>query len=390
MKYNFDEVIDRAESDSIKWHYYASDVLPLWVADMDFRSPEAVSRTIIERAQHDVFGYPMEVEGLSEAIMAWLEHRFNWRVKKEDLIFLPGVVVGFNLVTQALVEPGQNFAYQMPVYMPFLEVAKNGEIEERTTQLECDAEGRYSLDWDLFESSLDERSKMYLLCSPHNPVGRVWQRWELERMVEICLRKGLTICSDEIHADLVYQPNCHIPIASIDPEVAQKTVTLLAPSKTFNIPGLGFSYAVVPNVEIRKRIVQAQRGLVSHPNLLGMVGAVAAYREGEDWLEQLLVYLRGNRDFLCDWLARELPEVKCWAPEGTYLAWLDCRGVGTGEKSAMKFILERGKVALSDGAAFGKGGDGYVRLNFGCPRTTLVEGLRRIKNALRGGETAQA
>lgn len=383
MNYNFDEMIDRYHSDSIKWRYYPQDVLPMWVADMDFASPDAVMRDLKERIEHGVFGYALDVAGLAEAIVDWLSERFGWRVDPEALVYLPGVVVGFNLAAHALVKPGKALAYQTPVYMPFLTVARNAELEQRTSLLSRSENGRYEIDWEAFEQSLDESVEMFLFCSPHNPVGRVWQRWELERIAEICLRKGVWICSDEIHADLVYPPHRHLPIAALGSEVANRTITLMAPSKTFNIPGLGFSFAVVQDAALRKRFEHAGRGLVGHPNLLGMVAARAAYREGKEWLGQLCEYLDHNRSFLMEWISRELPEVKCSAPEGTYLAWLDFSAVPNGGKTAMKLLLESGKVALNDGEAFGPGGEGFVRLNFGCPRATLQEGLERIRLAIR-------
>jgi cysteine-S-conjugate beta-lyase len=384
MNYNFDQVFDRKNSDSVKWNYFDPDVLPMWVADMDFISPEPVLQALHERVSHGIFGYPHEPSGLSSAIVAWLENRFNWKVDPQALVYLPGVVVGFNLVARALVGPGQSVAYQIPVYMPFLTVGRNAGISDRQSHLCQDANGRYSIDWDSFEASLDETTGMFLFCSPHNPVGRVWDRWELERIADLCLRKDIAICSDEIHADLVYTPNRHIPIASLSAEVARKTVTLLAPSKTFNIPGLGFSFAVIPDVEMRQKVQKARHGVVGESNLLGMIAAEAAYRDGQEWLDQLLDYLRANRDFLTDWIRREIPELRISAPEGTYLAWIDCRGVQNKEFSLVKEFLQKGRVALTDGAAFGPGGEGFIRLNFACPRVTLEEGLLRLRATLRG------
>jgi cystathionine beta-lyase len=384
MQYNFDQILDRRHSDSFKWRIFEENVIPLWVADMDFVSPEPVIRALHERTNHGVFGYAGIIDNLPESIIAWLQEHFDWKVEPEALIYVPGVVVGFNLATQALVQPGQAVAYQTPVYMPFLDAGRSAGVESRSSALCRDAKGRYTVDWEAFEASMDGNTAMFLMCSPHNPVGRVWERWELERMAEICLRKNVTICSDEIHADLVFAPHRHIPIAALDAEVARNTVTLMAPSKTFNIPGLGFSFAVVPDADMRKKIQTARRGLVGGPSLMGMVGAEAAYRDGREWLEQVLVYMRANRDFMVDWIGRELPELNVFTPEGTYLAWIDCRAVPTDGKSPMKFLLEKGRVAFNDGAAFGPGGEGFVRLNFACPRETLEEGLKRLRLALRG------
>jgi cystathionine beta-lyase len=324
------------------------------------------------------------VPGLSESIVNWLDERFAWKVDPEALMYLPGVVAGFNLISQALVEQGGAVAYQTPVYMPFLGVAQNARIQERTSLLLCANNGRYAVDWDAFEASLDQETDMFLFCSPHNPVGRVWERWELERMAEICLRKNIAICSDEIHADLVYSPNRHIPIASLDAEISRRTVTLMAPSKTFNVPGLGFSFAVISDPDLRKKVQLARRGVVGEPNLMGMVAAMAAYRDGYEWLNQVLDYLLSNRDFLVKWIARELPELRCYPPEGTYLAWIDCKKYDTGGINPGKRLLEKGRVAFNDGAAFGPGGEGHIRVNFACPRETLEKGLIRLRQGLRG------
>lgn len=381
MIYNFDEIIDRRRSDSVKWNRFDEDVLPMWVADMDFRSPEPVNQALIERIQHGVFGYPGESLALKRSIVDWMENRFHWEIQVDDIVGLPGVVNGFNLVAQELVGPGNGVVMQVPVYMPFLTVGKNLGGLSQEASLAVNGTGRYSLDAGVFEEAIDECTRLFLLCSPHNPVGRVWSQKELETMAEISLRHDLAICSDEIHADLVYSDAHHIPLAAIDADIAQHTITLMAPSKTFNIPGLNYSFAIIQNPELRKKVQVGRRGVVGEPNLLGMAAATAAYREGAEWLDQLLVYLKGNRDFLVDWIRQEIPSLKVSPPEGTYLAWIDCRGAGLGKK-ASEFFLKKGKLGLNDGGAFGKGGDGFVRLNFACPRSTLVEGLNRMKTAL--------
>jgi cysteine-S-conjugate beta-lyase len=386
MIYNFDQIIDRKKSDSVKWNYFDADVLPMWVADMDFISPEPVIRALEERARHGVFGYAHESHSLREAIVGWLDTRFHWKVDPKDILSLPGVVVGFNLISQALAGPGKAVAIQTPVYGPFLSVAKYMEGGDRGTLLTQEPGGRYQLDFDGFESTIDEQTAMFLLCSPHNPSGRVWERSELERMAEICLKRNLTICSDEIHGDLVYKPFNHIPFGSLDSEVANRTVTLMAPSKTFNVPGLGYAFAVVQNPELRKKIQTARRGLVGEPNLLGQIAAEAAYTGGAEWLDQVLVYLQANRDYLVNFIHQEMPELKIYPPEGMYLAWIDCRKAGI-EGSAAEFFLKCARVGLSDGTFFGKGGEGFVRINFACTRATLVEGLERMKNALQAVKT---
>jgi cystathionine beta-lyase len=381
MTYDFDQVIDRRHTESIKWHYYGEDVLPLWVADMDFQSPEPVMRALRERMEHGVYGYPQEPKELRAAIADWTARRYGWQIQPDWLVFTPGVVVGFNMACHAIASPGHGVLIQTPVYPPFFEVPKNVRLELDQMELTRQANGDYTIDFDAFESAIADRTRIFLLCNPHNPVGRVFRQDELLRMAEICLRHNLVICSDEIHCDLIYSGYRHVPIAALAPEIAERTITLMAPSKTFNIAGLGFSLAIIPNPELRKQYKAAHAGLVPHINLTGYVAALAAYRDGQEWLEELLRYLEGNRDFLLDYVRTQLPGVRVGKPEGTYLAWLDCRQAGIAGKPC-EFFLQNARVALNDGEAFGRGGEGFVRLNFGCPRSTLVEALDRIKAAL--------
>lgn len=379
--FDFDHVIDRRSSESIKWHAFAEDVLPMWVADMDFAAAPEIIEALQQRISHGVFGYPAELKGLKESIMAWLEKRYAWKIQAEELIFLPGVVVGFNLVTQAICADQRGVVIQTPVYPPFLNVGKNAGVPLLSSKLIKGKNDRYEVDFDSFNHSLDQNAGMFLLCNPHNPVGRVFTRFELEQMAENCLRRDVMICADEIHCDLVYEGSHHIPLASLDDEIAQKTVTLMAPSKTFNIPGLEFSFAVVQNPELRQRIHQARRGLVGGVNLMGMVAARAAYQYGEVWLEQLLAYLKSNRDWLYQTVGERMKGVQMPLPEGTYLAWLDFQSTPVGN-DPFTFFLKEAKVGLNDGCAFGSGGEGHVRLNFGCPRSLLEEGVNRMIAAL--------
>jgi len=381
MAYNFDQVIDRRSTESIKWHYYGEEALPLWVADMDFVSPEPVVRALRERAEHGVYGYPQEPKELRAVVVDWIARHYGWQVQPDWLVFTPGVIVGFNLACHAVTSPGEGVLYQTPVYPPFLETPKNARLEPDTMELTRGPDGYYAIDPDAFESAIAARTRIFLLCNPHNPVGRVWRSDELERMAEICLRHNLVICSDEIHCDLIYRGYRHIPIASLAPEIAERTITLIAPSKTFNIAGLGCSVAIVPNQELRCQYKAAHAGLAPHVNVMGYVAALAAYRDGQPWLDELLRYLEANRDFLFDFVAAQLPGIHMGTPEGTYLAWLDCRETGLPGKPC-EFFIGNAKVVLNDGEAFGKGGEGFVRLNFGCPRSILVEALDRMKNAL--------
>jgi len=382
MIYNFDTLPDRTATESIKWHTYAPEVLPMFVADMDFISPEPVVRALRERVEHGVFGYPQEIKEFRPLIQAWLASHYHWSCQPEDLVFIPGVVVGLNMACVALAEPGEGVLMQPPVYGPFLRAPQYANAVRQEAPLHQDASsGSYEIDWEVFEAAITKQARLFMLCNPHNPVGRVFRRDELERMAEICLRHNLIIISDEIHCDLVYSGCRHIPIASLDPEVARNTITLMAPSKTFNIAGLNASFTVIQNPELRKRFEDARRGLVGGINLMGWVAARAAFQEGQEWLDQLLVYLEGNRDFLYGYIQQNLPDIDMAKPEGTYLAWLDCRKVILDE-GPFKFFLEKAQVALGNGPGFGTGGEGFVRLNFGCPRSLLEEGVKRMKSAL--------
>ena len=380
MTYNFDRIIDRRHTDSAKWRWYNEDVLPLWVADMDFAAPEPVIRALEERVAHGVFGYGMVPNALREVIQERLAQQYGWRVETDEVFFIPGVVTGFNQACLAVGAPGDEVLVEPPVYYPMLSAPKNGGRIRKTVPLVEGAE-RYERDLDAFERAITERTSLLLLCNPHNPLGRVFERTELERLAEICLRHNVVICSDEIHCDLVFQEHHHVPIASLSPEVAAQTITLFAPSKTYNVAGLSCSLGVVQNPELRARLKTAGAGLIPHINVLGYAAALAAYRDGQEWLDEVLVYLEANRDYLLEHIAAHIPTIKCHQPEGTYLAWLDCRETSI-PSNPHKFFLEHAQVALNDGAVFGEGGEGFVRLNFGCPRATLTEALERMREAL--------
>lgn len=377
----FDQIIDRRNTESGKWHKYDPDVLPLWVADMDFISPPAVMEALHARVEHGVFGYPMEIPELMDAIVERMATRYGWHIRREDIMLLPGVVTGFNLVCQAIVRQDEGVLIQTPVYPPFLRVAANGGFVQQEMELTDTPQG-YQINFEKFETAITNKTRLFLLCNPHNPVGRVFRHEELEQMANICLRHQMTICSDEIHCDLIFSGHRHIPIATLSEEAAQNTITLMAPSKTFNIAGLGCSFAIAQNPRLREKLQIATRGLVPGVNILGQIAALAAYRHGQAWLEELLTYLEANRNYLYEFIRNELPEIKMLKPEGTYLAWLDCRNANLPE-SPFHFFLKKARVALEDGTRFGKGGEGFVRLNFGCPRSILMEALERMKRALR-------
>ena len=380
MIYNFDQIVDRRTSDSIKWNLYG-DAIPLWVADMDFPAPEPVIRALSERVDHGIFGYCKEPDELRPLLVERLKHLYDWEVSPDSLLFLPGIVSGFNVAARATACPGDGVLIQTPVYFPFLRVPRNLHLRMNEMELTRGANGHYEVDFDLFEETITGRTCFFLLCSPHNPVGRVFTREELERMAEICLRHNVTICSDEIHCDLVFEGHRHIPIASLSPEIARQTITLMAPSKTYNVAGIHASVGIITDPDLRDRFKAAGAGLVPHLGVLGYTAMLSAYRDGGEWLEQVLVYMQANRDYLYDYVKDNLPGITMEKPEGTYLAWLDCRGADLPD-NAHKFFLEEAGVAMNDGATFGKGGEGFVRLNFACPRATLVQALDQMREAL--------
>jgi cystathionine beta-lyase len=380
MTYSLDEIIERRCTDSVKWTHYG-DALPLWVADMDFAVPEPVTRALLERVGHCIFGYGVEPPELRPLLVERLQRLYGWHIDPEAFLFVPGVVTGFNQAVYAVTSPGDGVLVQTPVYFPMLWAPANAGCTLDEMELTQRPGGDYEIDYDAFEAVITERTRVFLLCNPHNPVGRVFGRDELEQMAEICLRHDVVICSDEIHCDLVFSGHSHLPIATLAPEVAARTITLMAPSKTYNIAGIHASVAIIENPELRKQFEAAAAGLVPHLDVLGFTAKLAAYRDGQPWLDEVLRYLEANRDYLLDYVTTDLPGITMARPEGTYLAWLDCREAGI-DGNPQEFFLEKAQVALNDGATFGRGGEGFVRLNFACPRAILEEALERMQVAL--------
>lgn len=373
---------ERRGTDSIKWGLYGSDVLPLWVADMDFTSPPAVLEALRRRVDHGVFGYAFESRELRDLIARRMFDLYHWEVKREEVVLVPGVVPAINLVCQAVANPGESVLIQTPVYPPFFRAPLTAKARLVTSEISPGESGDYMLDIRQFEKGIEQDTRCFVLCNPHNPIGKVYSKDDLSAMAEVCLRHEIIICSDEIHSDLIFNGNHHVPIASIDPEISASTVTLLAPSKTFNIAGLDCSAMICQNPDLRGKVIEARRGLLGGVNLLGQTAAIAAYKDGGEWLTETLVLLEKNRDALLKFLKERIPGIKMNKPQATYLAWLDCRGLGLNENPA-KFFLKNAKVALNDGEEFGLPGKGFVRLNFGCPTERLMEALERMAVALK-------
>jgi cystathionine beta-lyase len=381
MTYNFDQDIERRGTDSYKWRKYGDDVIPLWVADMDFVSAQPIVDALRQRADHGVFGYGWPPEELACVIQERLKRLYGWAVETEEIIFLPGVVSGLNLAFQVYAGPGDGVLVQPPVYSHFFrDPVVHGRVVNDSPLV---ARGEtYEIDFDALEQAITDRTRMFVLCNPHNPVGRAFTEEELARLAEVCLRHRLIIVSDEIHCDLVYPGVRHIPIATLAPDVAQHSITLMAPSKTFNVPGLGCAFAVITDPELRGRWIAGSHGLIPHVNVMGVAAALAAYRDGQEWLDQVRAYLEGNRDFLAQYVAESLSGVRMTTMEATYLAWLDCRRSAI-PGNPFQYFLENARVALNDGADYGPGGEGFVRLNFACSRKRLTQALSRMRDALK-------
>jgi cysteine-S-conjugate beta-lyase len=374
--YNFDTVIDRRGTASVKWDKYkGQDIIPMWLADMDFPSAPAVIAALHQRVEQGVFGYPTVPDELIAVVLSMLLTEYGWEVQPEWLVWLPGLVTGLNLTCRAAAVRGEEVITAVPVYPPFLSAP--GLSRRNLTTLPLIREGgRWTLDFDRLPSLITPATRLFLLCNPHNPVGTVFTREELASLAGICEKYNLILCSDEIHCGLVLDPDkVHVPIATLDPAIAQRTVTLMSPSKTFNLPGCAF--AIIPAEPLRRKFCQAMAGLVPGPNLFSCTAALAAYRDGGAWHQALLHYLRGNRDRLSQAINR-LPGLSLDHVEATYLAWIDTRGAGIEEPG--KFF-EKAGVGLGDGADFG--GPGFVRLGFACPQATLAEALTRISRALQ-------
>ncbi len=379
--FDFDTVPQRLGTDSQKWQKYAGrDVLPLWVADMDFKAAPAIIAALHARVDHGIFGYARPVKSTVDAVVDAMQRNYGWTIDPSWIVWLPGLVVGLNVVAQAFAEPGDEVLTLTPVYPPFMSAPKNGARASVSVPFVL-ADGRWTIDWDALERAVTPRTKLFYLCNPHNPLARVWRREELVRLGEFCVRHNLVLCSDEIHCDLILDPSLpHIPTGLLSPEIAARTLTLMAPSKTYNVPGLGTSLAIIPDPALRARFLRANAGIVAEVTCLGFTACEAAYRDCEPWRQALLATLRGNRDYLLETIARDLPGIRVEAPvEATYLLWMNVSALGLANPLAH---FEQHGVGLSAGEPFGAAKGTHLRLNFGCPRATLVEAMRRMKAAL--------
>ncbi|MDI2590127.1 PatB family C-S lyase [Pseudomonas sp. 681] len=380
MTFDFDQVFDRVATGSTKWSRYPADVLPMWVADMDFAAPPVIIQALQKRLEHPMLGYSVAQEALRTAIVADLWSKYAWRVQPQELVFLPGIESGFNMALNALVTADQNVVVQVPNYPPLRQAPGHWGLNKVELEFVSQADGTYATPLDVLRESLDGGGAL-LLSNPHNPLGKVFAREELQAVADICLKQDAWIISDEIHAELCYDGRVHIPTASLSPEIARRTITLMSASKAYNIAGLKTAFMIIQEPALLARVNHARCGLVDSVNPLGLEATRVAYSEGGPWLAELLPYLQGNRDYLVDAVRNRLPGVTMNIPQGTYLAWLDCTALGLDDPQ--QFFLEQARVGLSAGLDFGDRNQQFVRLNFGCPRALLEEGLKRMENSLR-------
>lgn len=390
MTYSFDKIIDRRGTDSLKYDLAAKrgmpeDIIPLWVADMDFPAPPEVLEALVEKSRHGIFGYSDTIgDDYFNALADWYASRFNWHLSPKWLVKTPGVVFAICTAIRALTEEGDAVLIQEPVYYPFA-----GSVRANNRNLVVNElvyrDGRYYIDFDDFEDKIARnRVRLFILCSPHNPVGRVWSEEELAAMGEICLKYSVKVVADEIHADFVYPGYRHHVFETIRPEFADMTITCTAPTKTFNLAGLQISNVFISNTELRKKFKQElEKTGYSQPNIMGLVACKAAYRYGAQWLEDLKSYLVSNLALVRDFLAQELPSVRLVEPEGTYLLWLDFRALDLPDKELNDLIVQKAGLWLNAGPMFGAGGEGFQRINIGCPAATLQKALERLKKAFR-------
>ncbi len=395
MKYDFDKFYDRSNTNSSKWDavetmFGNKDVIPMWVADMDFPVARPILEALQKRAGHEFFGYTQSGESLTEAVVDRMKRKFNWTIKPEWVVLTPGVIPALHVAVRAFTRPGDEIILQEPVYYPFFPVVTAAGCQIINNQLKL-INGRYEMDFEDLENKFKPRAgmrpapgrvKAIILCNPQNPVGRLWNKEELTRMGEIVIGNGAMVISDEIHCELLYKGYQHTPFASISSEFEHNSIVCMAPSKTFNLAGLGASSIIIPDEKIRETFNNARMGTISGMNIFGLVAMETAYRYGDEWLEQVLDYLQANLDFTLEYFAGKIPKIKVIRPQGTYLVWLDCRELGMDSAALRKFFREEVRVGFDDGFLFGASGEGFQRMNIACPRSILAKALQRIEKSV--------
>lgn len=390
VKYNFDELIDRSMTDTIKWsrkhlkdNFNNEECLPMWIADMDFKTAEPIINAIMERARHGIYGYGHKSEEFLQAVVEWQYKRNGWKIDKEWVLFTPGIIPALNFIVETFLHPGDKIIVQSPVYYPFYNIITSNGCHVVNNPLLYN-DGNYEMNFEELERlTQDSKTKMIFLCSPHNPVGRVWTVEELTRLSEICLKNNILVVADEIHSDLIYKPNKHTPFGMISEECKMNSIVCTSPSKTFNLAGLQVSNIIVPNEVLRMQLNNKLAAIDIDPGSFALVAQIAAYNEGEEWLEQLMSYLEENIKYIDNFVREKLPKLRFIKPEGTYLAWLDFSGYGLSTEALQKLMQSKANIALDDGFIFGAGGDNFQRINFACPRSILEKAMERLETCSR-------
>lgn len=388
MRYNFDEAPCRENTSCLKWDkreevFGRADVIPMWIADMDFRTPPFIIEALRGRLDHDILGYSYRPDSYFESFINWVSALHRWEIHKEWIEFSPGVVPALNLCTHAYTSPGDEIIIQPPVYPPFFGAVNDHGRKLVFNQLVETAEG-FRIDFEGLRKAITPKTRMLILSNPHNPVGRVWTRNELTELAEICSEKGIVILSDEIHSDLLLPGAKHVPLASVSEKAAAVTVTCMAPSKTFNLAGLSTSSMIISDPGLMEKYRKTLIGLHMHlGNIFGNVASEAAYTHGREWLAQLMDYVEGNVDLVMDFCRDRLPVIKPVRPEATYMIWLDCRAMGMNGPELNRLFVDEAGVGMNEGSRFGPGGEGFMRMNLACPRATVLRALEQIENAIK-------
>ncbi len=387
MSYKFDAVIDRSNNFAAKWSemdkkYGTNDLLPMWIADMDFKTAPCIIDALRDRLEQGIYGYTTRPASYNESIASWIDRRYGWKINPQWLIFSPGVIPTISILIQEMTKENDKIMIQEPVYSPFNSVVKQNKRELVISPLIKLEDGNYVMDYEDIESKIKD-VKVFILCNPHNPVGRVWTKEELKKLGDICIRHNVLVISDEIHSDIIFKNHKHIPFGSISEEFAQNSITCMAPTKTFNIAGLQTSQVILPNEEHYQILDNAFIRLdIRRNNAFSLVATEAGYNHGEDWLNEYLKYIEENMDFAINYINENIPSLKVRKPEGTYLLWVDFSETGLSDEEVAKALIDKGKVALNSGESFGTGGKGYQRINLACPRVMVEDGLSRIKKAI--------
>ena len=389
MRWNFDEPASREGTNCIKYDlrkdtFGVTDVIPLWVADMDFNTPDFIIDALSERLKHSIFGYSFRPEDYYSSIIEWTRQRHSWNLEKEWICFSPGIVPALNICTLAFTGEGDSIIVQPPVYFPFFSAVESHGRRLIYNQL-VESGGSWEMDFGNLKKCIDPKTKMIIISNPHNPVGRVWSPEELTELAEICMKNDILILSDEVHCDLVLPGYRHTPVARLSEQFAERTITCIAPSKTFNLAGLSTSSVIIPNPRLRKSFSSTIEKLhIGGGNIFGTVASVAAYTHGHDWLNELLIYLNGNADFVAEYCMKLVPEIVPVAHEATYLMWLDCRKLSMKGRELQNFFIRKAGIGMNEGSTFGPGGEGFMRMNLACPRNTLIKAMEQIEDAVAG------